>query len=216
VTNKTSEVLPFQEGALLPPPKEEETQTTRDLSQEVLMVRTMEINSCNDDNSLERVNLDDYCFDDFNEYLSDDNMQTTATTMEVTTNINHESSHPPPSIIVKIEEEDSNIEKERHKNSNQKRAEHRQRILECYQEEAGESYDYSNNDLRNVINIGHDAHTVIISKHQEHEDSSRAHIFSYYSAFLLHKLRSVSISVLSHASMELCPCLGHVLYVQVS
>ena len=38
------------------------------------------------------------------------------------------------------------------------------------QQHRGHSYNYSNNDLRNVINIGRDARSVIISKRQERED----------------------------------------------
>ena len=80
---------------------------------------------------MERANLDDYPTDNFEEYLSNDNMQTTTTTMEVTTNINHESSYPPPSIMVtvKMEEEDINdIKKEQRKICNKKHAERHQRI----------------------------------------------------------------------------------------
>jgi len=123
---------------------------------------------------MERANLDDYPTDNFEEYLSNDNTKTTTMTMEVTTNINHDSSHPPPSvtIAIKMEDEDNNnIEKERRKIRNQKCTEHRQRMAERYQDEAGESYDYSNNDLCNVLNIDRDAHTVIISKRQEREEA---------------------------------------------
>ena len=87
------------------------------------MVHLMEID--NEDDSIERVNLDDYDSDDFKEHLSDDDMQATQTTTEVKANPNHESSLPPPTITVtvKLEDEDKEIEKERHKIRNQKRAE---------------------------------------------------------------------------------------------
>ena len=77
------------------------------------MVHLMEID--NEDDSIERVNLDDYDSDDFREYLSDDNMQTTTTMVEVTTNFIYEPSHPPPSVTVtvKMEEEGNDLEKER-------------------------------------------------------------------------------------------------------
>ena len=52
---------------------------------------------------------------------------------------------------------------------NQKRTERRQRLLDRLQEDVGEPHDYSNNDLRNVIDIERDVHTIIISKHQECE-----------------------------------------------
>jgi hypothetical protein len=34
----------------------------------------------------------------------------------------------------------------------------------------GKNYDYSNSDLRNVINIGHDACNVIISRKKERKE----------------------------------------------
>jgi hypothetical protein len=33
-----------------------------------------------------------------------------------------------------------------------------------------DSFDFSNYDLRNIINIGHDARTVIINRMKEHEE----------------------------------------------
>ena len=77
----------------------------------------MEINY--NDDSKERVYMDD-----FREYLSDDDMQTTTATTEVIANFNHESSQPPPSVTVtvKMEDEDKDIEKERRRSRNQKRA----------------------------------------------------------------------------------------------
>jgi len=105
------EELPFQEGPALPPPHEEED--TEDFSQEVNMVRLMEIDY--EDDSMERVNLDDYDSDDFKEYLSDDDMQTTQAITEVKANSNHESSLPPPTVTgtVKLEDDDKDIDKER-------------------------------------------------------------------------------------------------------
>ena len=38
------------------------------------------------------------------------------------------------------------------------------------QEQQGDNYDYSNNDLHNVINIGRDARNVIISRRMKHEE----------------------------------------------
>ena len=86
--DQTLEELPFQERPALPPPREEED--TKDLSREVNMVHLMEID--NEDDSIERVNLDDYDSDDFKEHLSDDDMQAAQTTTEVKANPNHESS----------------------------------------------------------------------------------------------------------------------------
>ena len=53
---------------------------------------------------------------------------------------------------------------------NQKWAFRRQRLANSQQEEQGDNYDYSNCDLRNVINVGRDARNVIISRRKEHEE----------------------------------------------
>jgi hypothetical protein len=53
---------------------------------------------------------------------------------------------------------------------NQKRAFRRQRLANHQQEQQDDNYDYSNSDLRNVINIGHDARNVIISRRKECEE----------------------------------------------
>ena len=52
------------------PSKDEETQDIGDLCQEILIVRITEIHELNDD-SIERVNLDDYNSNGIDEYLSD-------------------------------------------------------------------------------------------------------------------------------------------------
>ena len=46
----------------------------------------------------------------------------------------------------------------------------RQRLANRQQEQQGDNYDYSNSDLRNVINIGRDARNVIISRRKEREE----------------------------------------------
>ena len=53
---------------------------------------------------------------------------------------------------------------------NHKRAFKRQRLANSLQEQQGENYDYSNCDLRSVINIGRDAHNIIISRRKEQEE----------------------------------------------
>ena len=53
---------------------------------------------------------------------------------------------------------------------NQKRAFRRQRVASHRQEQQGDNYDYSNSDLRNVVNTGHDARNVIISRKKECEE----------------------------------------------
>ena len=73
----------------------------------------------------------------------------------------------------------------------------RQRLANRQQEQQGDNYDYSNCDLRNVINVGHDARNVIISRRKEHKEieayspSSNYHIPANASAsFKKHKLAS--------------------------
>ena len=61
---------------------------------------------------------------------------------------------PPPRITVTV-----------HLDNNSKKifkTEHHQQL--------GNSFDYSNSDLHNVINIGRNAKTVIINKAEEHEE----------------------------------------------
>ena len=59
---------------------------------------------------------------------------------------------------------------ERRRLLNQKRAFRRQRLANNQQEPQGNNYDYSNCDLRNVINVGRDARNVIISRRKEREE----------------------------------------------
>jgi hypothetical protein len=51
-----------------------------------------------------------------------------------------------------------------------KRAFRSQRLANSQQEQQGDNYDYSNCNLRNVINIGRDARNVIISRRKEREE----------------------------------------------
>ena len=53
---------------------------------------------------------------------------------------------------------------------NQKRAFRCQRLANSQQEQQGDNYDYSNCDLRNVINVGRDARNVIISRRKERKE----------------------------------------------
>ena len=45
-----------------------------------------------------------------------------------------------------------------------------QRLANSQQEQQGDNYDFSNCDLRNVINVGRDARNVIISRRKEREE----------------------------------------------
>jgi len=53
---------------------------------------------------------------------------------------------------------------------NQKRC-MRRRLATERRQQLGDSFDYSNSDLRNVINIGRDARTVIINRRKEREEA---------------------------------------------
>ena len=46
----------------------------------------------------------------------------------------------------------------------------RQRLANTLQEQQGDNYDYSNYDLRSVINVGRVARNVIISRRKEREE----------------------------------------------
>jgi hypothetical protein len=66
----SQEELLYQEGLALPSPQEE--RSTEDPSREINMARFLEIED--EDDSMERVNLDDYNSDDYKQYLSDEDM----------------------------------------------------------------------------------------------------------------------------------------------
>ena len=69
--------LPFQQSTPLGPSSSKQDQEIQDLCHEILMVR---ISEGPEDDPTECLNLDDYNFDDFDEYLSD-NMETTPPTI---------------------------------------------------------------------------------------------------------------------------------------
>ena len=39
-----------------------------------------------------------------------------------------------------------------------------------HQQQLGNSFNHSNNDLHNIINVGHNARTIIISEREDHEE----------------------------------------------
>ena len=73
------EDLPYQQSTPLDPSSSKQDQEVQDLYREILMVRIAEKPK---GDPTERLNLDDYNFDDFNEYLSD-SMETTPPTITV-------------------------------------------------------------------------------------------------------------------------------------
>jgi hypothetical protein len=121
---------------------------------------------------MEHLNLDHYNSDDYDEYLSD-NMETTPPVItEVEAMVKQDSPAPPPAVAVTVQLEEQPAAEdlyERCRLLNQKRVFRQQRIADRRQEKQGDNYDSSNNDLRNVINIGRDARNVIISRKKECE-----------------------------------------------
>jgi len=81
---------------------------------------------------------------DYDEFLSGpETTETAAATCE----------NPPPGITVTV-----------HLDNNPKM------ILKTeHQQQLGNSFNHSNNDLHNIINVGHNARTIIISKREDHE-----------------------------------------------
>ena len=65
--------LPYQQSTPLDPSSSKQNQEVQDLCHEILMVR---ISEEPEGDTTERLNLDDYNSEDFDEYLSD-NMETT-------------------------------------------------------------------------------------------------------------------------------------------
>ena len=126
-----------------------------------------------EDDPTERLNLNDYNSDDFDEYLSD-NMETTPPTItEAHATTKQDPPAPPPVVMVTVQLEEQHLAEdlyERRRLLNQKRAFRCHRLANSQQEQQGNNYDYSNCDLRNVINVGRDARNVIISRRKECEE----------------------------------------------
>ena len=49
-----------------------------------------------------------------------------------------------------------------------------------HQQQLGNSFNHSNNDLHNIINVGHNARTVIINKREDHEEVEAYSLTSNY------------------------------------
>ena len=101
-------------------------------------------------------------------------METTPPTItEAQATIKQYLPAPPPAVTVTVQLEEQPPAEDLYEHRrlfNQKRAFRRQRLASSQQEQQGNNYDYSNCDLRNVINIGHDACNVIISRRKEREE----------------------------------------------
>ena len=135
--------LLFQEGAPLDPPGNKEDQEVEDLCREILKVRISELHE-SDDDLMERLNLDDYNSDDYDEYLSD-NMEATPTAIpEVKTTIKQDLPSAPLAVTVTVQLEDEPVAEdlyERRRVLNQKRVFRRQHVANRRQEQQGDNYD---------------------------------------------------------------------------
>ena len=101
-------------------------------------------------------------------------METTPPTItKVQATTKQDPPAPPPAVQVTVQLEEQHPAEdlyERRRLLNHKRAFRRQRLANSQQEKQGDNYDYSNCDLRNVINVGRDARNVIISRKKEREE----------------------------------------------
>ena len=137
--------LPFQIGAPLALSEDEDPEDVEDLCREILIVRISELPDSEDD-SAERVSLDDYNFDDFNEYLSDHIAPSPTATTEIKTSFNHDPPFAPPSVTVtvKLEDEQEEVDLyERRRILNPKRALRCKCATSHHQEHPSDSFDYS-------------------------------------------------------------------------
>ena len=92
--------LPYQQSTPLDPSPSKQDQEIQDLCREILMVR---ISEEPEGDPTERLNLDDYNSNDFDEYLSD-NMETTPPAItEVQATTKEDSPAPPPAVTVTVQ-----------------------------------------------------------------------------------------------------------------
>ena len=81
--------------------------------------------------------------------------------------INYKILPPPPGVTVTVHLDDNRDRPT--KTHNQKRNIKYNLMTERHQQ-LGDSFDYSNSDSHNVINIGRNAKTVIINRREDHEE----------------------------------------------
>ena len=101
------------------------------------MVRISEVHEPEDD-STERLNLDDYNSDDYDEYLSDNKETTAPAVTEAQGATKQDPPAPPPAVTVTVQLEEQHAAEdlyERRRLLNQKRAFRRQRIANLQQEQ---------------------------------------------------------------------------------
>jgi hypothetical protein len=160
-----SDKLPVQEGRPLHPSNGEEEQPAKNsaLDREVFMALIEEIQDVGEE-VMEHVQLDDYYIDN-DDYISD----TPGSNPDAAGAFAHHELpvHSLDTVgTMKIGDEDD-VQKERRKLRNAKRAARRLRIPEQPEHQLGNLYDFSIMDLRNVINVDRDARNIIIARQQE-------------------------------------------------
>ena len=143
--------LPFHEGV---PLQEEDDSKILTSDRLIFMAIISEIEEHND-NPMERVDLVDYNSSDYDVEVNE------------TEAVNYKIPPPPPGVIVTVHLDDDQGELK--KIRNQKRSMRRHLATE-HRQQLGDSFDYSNSDLHNVINIGRNAKTVIINRRKEREE----------------------------------------------
>ena len=115
---------PFQQSTPLDPSSSKQDQKIQDLCREILMVRISKVQEPKAD-FVERLNLDDYNSDDFDEYLSD-NMETTPPmVIEAQAATKQDLPAPPPAVTVTVQLVEQHATEdlyERRRLLNQKRA----------------------------------------------------------------------------------------------
>ena len=98
-------------------------------------------------------------------------METTPPTItEAQATTKQDPPAPPPAVTITMQLEEQHPAEdlyERRRLLNQKRAFRCHRLANSQQEQQGNNYDYSNYDLRSVINVGRDACNIIISRRKE-------------------------------------------------
>jgi hypothetical protein len=128
--------LPFQQSTPLDPSTSKQDQEIQNLCREILMVRISKVHELEDD-STERLNLDDYNSDDYDEYLSKNMKTTPSTVTEAQTATKQDSPAPPPAVTVTVQLEEQHAAEDLYecrRMLNQKRAFRRQHLANCQQE----------------------------------------------------------------------------------
>ena len=128
--------LPFQQGTPIDLSASKQDQEVQALCREILMVRISEVHESEGD-SMERLNLDDYNSDDYDEYLSDNKETTLPAVTEVQAAVKEDPPAPPPAVTVTVQLEGQPVAEDLYERRcllNQKRAFRRQRVANCQQE----------------------------------------------------------------------------------